>query len=81
MHATEGKIKTYLEVWYTNTAGQPVHLASLQIGQSQYPKDAETTKQQFEQRGLESLSEPTRAYLESFQNNEYDLTFKVLTAA
>lgn len=81
MHATEGKIKTFLEVWYTNNAGQPVHLASLQINLSADPKDAEAAKQKFEERGLESLTDATRNYLESFQKNDYELTFKVMTAA
>ncbi|WP_338924363.1 hypothetical protein V0M98_32655 (plasmid) [Pseudomonas silesiensis] len=76
MHPTIGMIKLYLEVWYTNNSLKPVHLASLQIFQSEERHLAELMKKDFDVCGIDMLTPPTKAYLESFINNGYDLTCK-----
>lgn len=81
MHATKGKIKAYLEVWYTNEAGLPVHLASLQICQNYRQEEIDKKIQDFQEKGIEALSEPTRVYIQSFITNLYDLSFEVKTIA
>lgn len=79
MHATKGKIKAYLEVWYTNEEGLPVHLASLQICQNYRQEEIDKKIKDFEDRGIEALSAPTRAYIESFISSQYELGFEVKT--
>lgn len=81
MHPTQGKIKAYLEVWYTNEAGLRVHLASLQICQSHQQEEIDMKIRAFEEKGIEALTAPTSAYIESFIQNEYPLSFEVKTIA
>lgn len=81
MHATEGKIKAYLEVWYTNEAGLDVHVASLQICQSYRQEDIDEKIKAFEEKGVEGLSPATRGYIEALITSQYDPTFKVKTIA
>lgn len=76
MHPTIGKFKLYLEVWYTNNEGNPVHLASLQIFQSEDRHQVDLIQKDFEAHGIQGLTPPTKAYLQAFLNSDYDLTYK-----
>ena len=81
MHPTIGKIKAYLEVWYTSNAGLPVHVASFQIYLGDSEEDARERIKRFEDQGSSSCTEPVQHYIESLEKNDYQLTFKTQLAA